>query len=343
MFEWTSLDHVALRGLLLARRAAARPPWPFDFFHLNSINLDPDGTLLVSSRNTWAADDIDPATGQLRLDARRQELELHAKAAARRPPSSTMPARSAPTLHVFDNGASPQIHAQSRGVVLDVDPATDSVSVLSQFLHPGHRCSPTARVTCRRCPNGDWFVGWGAQPDFSRVQRRAARCCSTRACPPATSPTARCASPGTGTPAERAGARGRAAPRRPRGRLRELERRDRRWRAGSCSRAPSRPARARRLGRPHGLRDRDPARRGRAPRAALRRGARARRRRRGRSALGGASRSRARPLALELEPRRVLLAAATNAAVARRSVNSRARRRRRRRRRSARRRAPRRS
>ena len=64
-YEWSSLDHVALSASY-SSPAGSSSPWPFDFFHLNSINLEPDGSLLISSRNTWALDDIDPASGQIR-------------------------------------------------------------------------------------------------------------------------------------------------------------------------------------------------------------------------------------------------------------------------------------
>ena len=42
MFQWTSLDHVALDESY-APAVAPAPAWPFDFFHINSINFDQDG------------------------------------------------------------------------------------------------------------------------------------------------------------------------------------------------------------------------------------------------------------------------------------------------------------
>ncbi len=55
----------AAAGLLLlaGRRQRAEP---FDYFHINSIDVEQDGDLLVDSRNTWAAYDVDPKTGQVR-------------------------------------------------------------------------------------------------------------------------------------------------------------------------------------------------------------------------------------------------------------------------------------
>ena len=42
--QWTSLDHVALTESY--EHAASSLAWPWDFFHINSINLDSDGGLL---------------------------------------------------------------------------------------------------------------------------------------------------------------------------------------------------------------------------------------------------------------------------------------------------------
>jgi hypothetical protein len=166
MFEWTSLDHVAFSESYTPA-AAGSTQWPFDFFHLNSVNLDPDGTLLVSSRNTWAADDIDPTTGQVRwtLGGKNSSF-VEGLGAVTAFQHDARPV--GPDLYtVFDNGASPAIHAQSRGVVLDVNPGTESVSMRSQYLHPRHGLLADSQGNMQALPNGDWFVGWGAEPDFS--------------------------------------------------------------------------------------------------------------------------------------------------------------------------------
>jgi hypothetical protein len=64
MFQWTSLDHVALAESY-APANVSDTAFPFDYFHINSINLDGDGSLLISSRNTWTAYDLNPQTGQI--------------------------------------------------------------------------------------------------------------------------------------------------------------------------------------------------------------------------------------------------------------------------------------
>jgi hypothetical protein len=166
MFEWTSLDHVALADSHTPV-AGTSAVWPFDFFHLNSVNLDPDGTLLVSSRNTWAVDDIDAQTGQVLWTlGGKQSSFTEGPGAATSYQHDARPV--GPDLYsVFDNGATPQVHAQSRGVVLALDPQQHSVSVQTQYRHPGRPLLADSQGDMQQLAGGDWFVGWGQAPDLS--------------------------------------------------------------------------------------------------------------------------------------------------------------------------------
>ena len=232
MFEWTSLDHVRAERVLLARRRGSTQ-WPFDFFHLNSINLDPDGTLLVSSRNTWAADDIDPGDRPGALDARRQALELR-----RRPRrADRLPARCPPgrPRHSTRCSTTAPRRRSTRSRVASCStsiPAPTASRVRSQFLHPGHRLLADSQGDMQALPDGDWFVGWGAQPDFSEFS--ATRRAAVRRQPALRLRVLPCAAlPLECDPGDPAGARRQRHAGRPRRRLRELERGDRAWRGGS--------------------------------------------------------------------------------------------------------------
>ena len=67
MYEWHSLDHVPLQNSYSSAAPTSRSE-PFDYFHINSIDVEQDGDLLVDSRNTWAAYDVDAKTGQVRWE-----------------------------------------------------------------------------------------------------------------------------------------------------------------------------------------------------------------------------------------------------------------------------------
>jgi Arylsulfotransferase (ASST) len=76
LFDWASAGHVALD-----ESYAKRPKNPsalYDYFHVNSIEIDTDGNLLVSARNTHAVYKISRRTGRImwRLGGKRSDYSL---------------------------------------------------------------------------------------------------------------------------------------------------------------------------------------------------------------------------------------------------------------------------
>jgi Arylsulfotransferase (ASST) len=172
MLQWSSLDHVPLADSYaqLSDSSAAKP---FDFFHINSINVDADGTLLISARNTWAAYDVDPASGQIawQLGGKRSSFQMG-------PGTGTAWQHDARELagdaySIFDNGASPAVHRQSRGIVVDLDTLHRTATLAQQILHPPPLLADS-QGNLQALANGDWFVGWGQVPDFSEFNSAGA-------------------------------------------------------------------------------------------------------------------------------------------------------------------------
>ena len=165
MYQWTSVDHVALAESY-ERATNSSVSSPFDFFHLNSISVDRDGTLLISSRNTWTAYDLSPSTGQInwQLGGRHSSYQLGAEAATawQHDPRELEDG----TFSIFDNGASPTVHAQSRGILLSLDEQQKTATLLTQITHPSPLIAPS-QGDVQALANGDWFVGWGQLPNFS--------------------------------------------------------------------------------------------------------------------------------------------------------------------------------
>ena len=95
MYEWHSLDHVPLRTPTPRPRTRAGSE-PFDYFHINSIDAEQNGDLLVDARNTWAAYDVDPKTGQVRweLGGKHSSFKLGPGA----PPRGSTTRASSPTV-----------------------------------------------------------------------------------------------------------------------------------------------------------------------------------------------------------------------------------------------------
>jgi hypothetical protein len=165
MYEWTSLGHVALSESY-AKAARSTAPFPYDFFHINSINLDRDGSFLISARNTWGVYDIEAASGKIRwrLGGKRSSFKAGpgTRTAWQHDPRE-MPDGA---ITLFDNGSSPTVHKQSRGIELSLDPTSGAATLIREVLHTPSLVAES-QGNVQALANGDWFVGWGQDPFFS--------------------------------------------------------------------------------------------------------------------------------------------------------------------------------
>src|SRR5215208_2927224 len=164
IFEWRSLEHVGFDETYAELMQDGRSG--FDYFHINSIDVDHDNNLLVSARETFAVYKIDRNTGEVmwRLGGKKSDFEMGEGTRfafqhdARRQKDGT--------LTIFDNGMTifpngmPKTIEESRGIVLELDEKKMKASLLRQYTHPdGLRADAAGNVQV--LPNGDVFVGWG--------------------------------------------------------------------------------------------------------------------------------------------------------------------------------------
>jgi Arylsulfotransferase (ASST) len=165
-FEWHALDHVALADSYMPVRPGGTPLDPWDWFHINAVSEHGED-LLVDSRNTWAAYDVDARTGQVawRLGGKRSSFKIEPGAS----PAWQHDAREEPdgTISFFDNGGTPKVHAESRTLVLALDRQTMTATLVSSFMHPTP-LSAASQGDFQPLGGGDWFVGWGQVPFFSK-------------------------------------------------------------------------------------------------------------------------------------------------------------------------------
>jgi hypothetical protein len=164
-FEWHSLDHVALGDSHMPIGHGGTPRSPWDWFHINAVT-EPNGSLLVDSRNTWAAYNIDRRTSQVRwtLGGKRSSFAMGPGAS----PAWQHDVRelSNGTISFFDNGATPVVHPQSRVIVLSLDLPHKTAKLLSSFDHSKPLIAPS-QGDFQPLLAGNWFVGWGQEPYFS--------------------------------------------------------------------------------------------------------------------------------------------------------------------------------
>jgi len=175
LFEWHSADHVALDESYVEAPPAAQgaKAQPFDYFHVNSIEEEPNGNLLVSARNTRAVYEIDRTDGRVlwRLGGKRSDFSMGPGTRfawqhdARRHADGT--------ITIFDNGADPKVEDHSRVLVLRADPATRRATLVRSYSHP-RRLLAGSQGNAELLPDGHVFVGWGAQPYFTEFDRTGA-------------------------------------------------------------------------------------------------------------------------------------------------------------------------
>jgi hypothetical protein len=164
-YEWHSLDHVPLTDAYVSPRPGS-PKEPFDFFHINSIDVQHDGSLLLDARNTWAAYDVDAATGRVRwrVGGKHSSYKLGPGAVT----AYQHDARQQPNgnLTFFDNGATPAVHPQSRGIELSLQGSAMTATLTRRVEH-----SPAliagSQGNLQVLPGGNWLIGWGQSPWIS--------------------------------------------------------------------------------------------------------------------------------------------------------------------------------
>ena len=162
LWEWHSLGHVPLSASYAPVPLGSTP---YDYFHLNSIQQLPDGNLIVSARNTWGVYEINRTTGQVMwtLGGKNSSFSMGPGTAFEWQHNARLHGQ---TLSLFDDGSAPQEEAQSSAKVLRVDQRTDTVSLVHRYTHNPSLLANSAG-SAQILPDGDVFVGWGPQPDFS--------------------------------------------------------------------------------------------------------------------------------------------------------------------------------
>jgi arylsulfotransferase ASST len=166
LFQWDSLDHVPLQASYLGLPA---PSQAFDYFHVNSVHADPDGSLIASSRNTWAAYKISRQDGHViwTLGGKHSSFAMGPGASFAFQHDVRVEAPADARVTVFDDGAGPpSVHAQSRALELRLDTTHHTATVAADFTHSPSLLSHYEGGV-EPLADGDDFVGWGEQPYFT--------------------------------------------------------------------------------------------------------------------------------------------------------------------------------
>jgi hypothetical protein len=159
--EWHALRHIA------PTESYRAPTHNFDYMHLNSIDVTPDGNLLVSGRHTWALYKLHRKTGDVmwRLGGKRSDFHMGHGAQFAWQHDVRLP--NPGLLTVFDNGDDGRTRThRTRGLKLGVEERARRVTLSRAYVRP-HEVDATAMGSVRHLGNGHVMVGWGSAPYVS--------------------------------------------------------------------------------------------------------------------------------------------------------------------------------
>jgi len=160
LHEWQSVQHVEPDETAIR----ARPGPRFDYFHINSVDEDPSGNLIVSARNTWAAYKLAWPSGRIlwRLGGKRSDFAL--ATGARFYWQHDVRVHGNGIVSVFDNGAAPAEELQSRALLLHLDERRRRVSLLHAYTHRPEPVLAHFMGNTQLLADDNVFVGWGGAP-----------------------------------------------------------------------------------------------------------------------------------------------------------------------------------
>jgi hypothetical protein len=161
LWEWHALAHVPVDASYTHYDKSNF----YDFFHLNSIQQLPDGNVLISARNTWAVYEISTQTGKViwTLGGKRSDFKMGTGTNFEWQHDARL---TGDTLSLLDDAADPQEERESSAKYLNLDTKARTVSLARRFTH-NPPVLTAASGSVQTLPNGNSFVGWGAQPQLS--------------------------------------------------------------------------------------------------------------------------------------------------------------------------------
>jgi hypothetical protein len=169
-WEWHAYGHITL-----SESYVPKTEHPYDFFHINSIQLLPNGNLLVSARGTWAIYEINMKTGRIpyNFGGKNSSFKLEPGAHFEWQHDATMQPNG--TITVFDDGAGNyKSETQSRALRLYIHYKSHQITLAHAYTNKPPLLT-NAQGSVQVLPNGNTFVGWGSAPYFTEFDTGSGR------------------------------------------------------------------------------------------------------------------------------------------------------------------------
>ena len=167
LYQWDSLDHVPVSDSYVKAPLSVKNP--YDYFHLNSVDVDTDGNLVVSGRNTWGIYKINRHTGAMiwRLGGKHSNFKLASGTYWAFQHDVRVQAHNDQYITLFDNESGVyRVRKQSGAVKLKLDVKHMTATHVQRLSHSPETLAPFAGDV-QQLPDHNNFVGWGARPYMS--------------------------------------------------------------------------------------------------------------------------------------------------------------------------------
>jgi hypothetical protein len=164
LWQWHSLGHVPISASYLKVPSSGS----YDYFHLNSIQQLAGGNLLVSARDTSAVYLINRQTGAIMwtLGGKHSSFKMGAGTSFQWQHDAHLTGQR---LTLFDDhwggGGYPET-SPSSALVVRLNTRAMKATLVHRYNHTPAILTGTEGST-ETLPNGNVFVGWGSDPDFS--------------------------------------------------------------------------------------------------------------------------------------------------------------------------------
>jgi Arylsulfotransferase (ASST) len=164
MWEWHALGHIPLSDSF---NPPQRSSYPWDYIHINSIDPGSSGDVLLSARNSWTLYDVDMHSGGFRWRLGGPHSSFHAGPGTSFYWQHDAEFQPGGLVSVFDNAADPQKEPQTRGLLLDPNLSTRTVTLVKAFVNPARKLLAESQGNLFSLPGGDWLMGYGRLPSLT--------------------------------------------------------------------------------------------------------------------------------------------------------------------------------
>jgi hypothetical protein len=164
MWEWHAFGHLPLGE---SNAAVSKGTYPWDYAHVNSVFPGPAGDVLLSARSTWGIYDVDIRSGRVRWRLGGKSSSFSLQPGARFYWQHDAEFQPGGTISLFDNGSEPPREKQSRGLVLALQPASRSATLVKELVNPTHTLLSASQGSMVRLAGGNWLLSYGRLPNFT--------------------------------------------------------------------------------------------------------------------------------------------------------------------------------